>query len=263
MTDKIAIRLQDASGSIVSEALSSSLAVLDIRYRAYEQGDLFIVDVPGNRDIELMLDSCLAPSIVRIPGGHMEFPVPFGIAREPYGQEAFSGDCHWAYARTLNPKEQKNWRNLALNSYDLEGTSQCFPHASTNSGATNPRFLARNAIDGVFQTCHHGRFPYESWGVNGRTDAWLRVDFGRMVYADSLVFFLRADFPHDTWWKSIRITCSDESEFTAQLNKSGEPQTFKIGPRPLEWIRLSNLQVGDNTARWPALSQIMVMGRLI
>lgn len=126
MTDKIAIRLQDASGSIVSEALSSSLAVLDIRYRAYEQGDLFIVDVPGNRDIELMLDSCLAPSIVRIPGGHMEFPVPFGIAREPYGQEAFSGDCHWAYARTLNPKEQKNWRNLALNSYDLEGTSQCF-----------------------------------------------------------------------------------------------------------------------------------------
>ena len=156
----ITIRLQDASGNTVSGASSPSLAMLDVRYRAYQPGDVLVVECPSDRDIELMLDKSLTPSIVRIPTGHMEFPIPFEVAREPYGQEAFSGDCHWAYARTIDPREEKNWRNLALNSHDLESTNQSYPHALTNSGATNPRFLARNAIDGIFQTCHHGRFPY-------------------------------------------------------------------------------------------------------
>lgn len=258
----ITIRLQDASGNTVSGASSPSLAMLDVRYRAYQPGDVLVVECPSDRDIELMLDKSLTPSIVRIPTGHMEFPIPFEVAREPYGQEAFSGDCHWAYARTIDPREEKNWRNLALNSHDLESTNQSYPHALTNSGATNPRFLARNAIDGIFQTCHHGRFPYESWGVNGRDDAWLRVEFGRPVRAETVVLFLRADFPHDTWWKSARITCSDGFEQTIELYKTGMPQEFRIGPRLVEWVCLSNLEKADDPAEWPALSQIVVMGRL-
>lgn len=258
----ITIRLQDASGNTVSGASSPSLAMLDVRYRAYQPGDVLVVECPSDRDIELMLDKSLTPSIVRIPTGHMEFPIPFEVAREPYGQEAFSGDCHWAYARTIDPREEKNWRNLALNSHDLESTNQSYPHALTNSGATNPRFLARNAIDGIFQTCHHGRFPYESWGINGRDDAWLRVEFGRPVRAETVVLFLRADFPHDTWWKSARITCSDGFEQTIELYKTGMPQVFRIGPRLVEWVCLSNLEKADDPAEWPALSQIVVMGRL-
>lgn len=258
----ITIRLQDASGNTVSGASSPSLAMLDVRYRAYQPGDVLVVECPSDRDIELMLDKSLTPSIVRIPTGHMEFPIPFEVAREPYGQEAFSGDCHWAYARIIDPREEKNWRNLALNSHDLESTNQSYPHALTNSGATNPRFLARNAIDGIFQTCHHGRFPYESWGINGRDDAWLRVEFGRPVRAETVVLFLRADFPHDTWWKSARITCSDGFEQTIELYKTGMPQEFRIGPRLVEWVCLSNLEKADDPAEWPALSQIVVMGRL-
>lgn len=258
----ITIRLQDASGNTVSGASSPSLAMLDVRYRAYQPGDVLVVECPSDRDIELMLDKSLTPSIVRIPTGHMEFPIPFEVAREPYGQEAFSGDCHWAYARTIDPREEKNWRNLALNSHDLESTNQSYPHALTNSGATNPRFLARNAIDGIFQTCHHGRFPYESWGINGRDDAWLRVEFGRPVRAETVVLFLRADFPHDTWWKSARITCSDGFEQTIELYKTGMPQESRIGPRLVEWVCLSNLEKADDPAEWPALSQIVVMGRL-
>jgi hypothetical protein len=214
------------------------LAMLDVRYRAYQPGDMLVVECSPDRDIELMLDKALAPSVVRVPTGHMEFPIPFETAREPYGQEAFAGDCHWSYARTIDPREDENWRNLALNSHDLEGTDQSYPHALTNSGATNPRFLARNAIDGIFQTCHHGRFPYESWGINGRDNAWLRVEFGRPVRADTVVLFLRA------------------------LHKTGMPQEFRIGPRLVEWVCLSNLEKADDPAEWPALSQIMVMGTL-
>lgn len=261
-SNSISLELQDASESIVSEASSPSLAMLDVRYRPYQPGDTLVVDCPPDSVMELMLDKALAPSIVCIPTGHMEFPVPFEVAREPYGQEAFSGDCHWAYARTLDSRELKNWRNLALNSHDLEGTDQCYPHALTNSGATDPRFLARNAIDGIFQTCHHGRFPYESWGINGRDDAWLRVEFGRLVCADTIALFLRTDFPHDTWWKSARITCSDGFERTVELDKTGMPQEFKIGPHLVEWVCLSSLEKADDPAQWPALSQIMVMGTL-
>ena len=243
----ITVKLQDALGNTVSEASSPLLAMLDVRYRAYQPGDKLVVECSPDRDIELMLDEALAPSVVRVPTSHMEFPIPFEAAREPYGQEAFAGDYHWSYA---------------LNSHDLEGTDQSYPHALTNSGATNPRFLARNAIDGIFQTCHHGRFPYESWGINGRDDAWLCVEFGRPVRADTVVLFLRADFPHDTWWKSARITCSDGFEQTVALHKTGMPQEFRIGPRLVEWVCLSNLEKADNPAEWPALSQIMVMGTL-
>ena len=262
LSNGITVRLQDASGNTVSEASSPILAMLDVRYRAYQPGDVLVVECPSDRDIELMLDKSLTPSIVRIPTGHMEFPIPFEVAREPYGQEAFSGDCHWAYARTIDPREEKNWRNLALNSHDLESTNQSYPHALTNSGATNPRFLARNAIDGIFQTCHHGRFPYESWGINGRDDAWLRVEFGRPVRAETVVLFLRADFPHDSWWKSARITCSDGFEQTVELNKTGAPQEFRIGPRMVEWACISNLEKADDPAQWPALSQMRVIGTL-
>lgn len=82
-SDDIAVRLQDASGGIVSEASSPSLAMLDVRYGLYQPGDPIIVDCPPGRDIGLMLDEALAPSIVRIPAGHMDFRnEPPGLLRE-------------------------------------------------------------------------------------------------------------------------------------------------------------------------------------
>ena len=88
------------------------------------------------------------------------------------------------------------------------------------------------------------------------------MEFGRPVRAETVVLFLRADFPHDTWWKSARITCSDGFEETVELYKTGTPQEFRIGPRLVEWVRLSNLEKADDPAQWPALSQLMVMGTL-
>lgn len=58
-------------------------------------------------------------------------------------------------------------------------------------------FAARNAIDGVVANDSHGRWPYESWGINMQDDAELTLDFGRAVDFDRIVLYTRADFPHD------------------------------------------------------------------
>lgn len=260
---KLTLSLVGADGTARGSSAGEGLVMLDTRYAEYRPGDVLVLeaDEPGC-ELEVMLDESLPPSVVYLEDGRLELPVPFDEARDPYGIQAFSGDCHWGYARVLDPRERTNWRNLALNSHDLEGRTGVYPHASTNSGATNPRFLARNAIDGTFQTIHHGRWPYESWGINGREDAWLRVDFGRPVHAEEVVVCLRADFPHDSWWERAQITCSDGFGLTLRLKKTGMPQRFDLGGRDIEWICLSDLVRADDPSPWPALSQLMVMGTL-
>ena len=152
-----------------------------------------------------------------------------------------------------------NWRNLAQNSHDVDGQQVLFPHASTNSGATDERFMARNAIDGVTQNCLHGAWPYSSWGTNKRDDAWLQIDFGRTVVAHELRLFLRADFPHDSWWKQATVTLSDGTSRIINLERTGQPQSFSLDASRIEWLRLENLVRGDESP-FPALSQLQVWG---
>lgn len=258
------VRVISDDGKVRASGSGDGLAMFDLRYTAFDEGDHIVVESDeAPAEVEVCLDPYLTSSVVWLADGRMDFPVPFGVAREPYGQPAFEGETHWGYVRLLDARERGNWRNLALNSHDLEGAEGAFPHASTNSGATNVRFLARNAIDGVFQSRHHGRWPYESWGINGRDDAWLQVDFGRAVHACELVLFLRADFPHDAWWERARVTCSDGYEAEVSLKRTGAPQAFDIGGRDIEWLRLSDLRKADDPSPWPALSQLMVMGHLL
>lgn len=260
---QLTLSLIGADGSVRGSSTGEGLVQLDTRYREYQPGDVIVLQSSERGvELEVMLDESLPPSIVYLENGRLEFPIPFDAARDSYPSHAFGGDTHWGYARVLDPRERSNWCNLALNSHDLGGAEGVFPHAVTNSGATNPRFIARNAIDGTWQSIHHGRWPYESWGINGRDDAWLQVDFGRPVHAEEAVLVLRADFPHDTWWKQARITCSDGFELTVQLEKTGVPQRFDLGGRDIEWIKLSNLVKADDPAEFPALTQLAVMGTL-
>lgn len=259
----ITLRHVNASGETLNESVSEGLCMLDKRYCAYQPGDRIILECSqAPCELEVSLDESLAPSIVYLPSGRMEFPIPQGALCDGYPQQAFSGDCHFGWARELTQRDRTNWRNLALNTHDLENVDSVFPHATTNSGAENPRFWARNAIDGTFQSCHHGRWPYESWGINGRDDAWLQVDFGHTVHAEEAVLFLRADFPHDTWWEKVTLTCSDGFETTETMSKTGMPQRIDLGGRDIEWIRLSRLIRANEPSEWPALSQLMVMGTL-
>ena len=167
--------------------------------------------------------------------------------------------------RVEDPREASAWRNLALNACDITSADDAssvalFPHARTNVVPGNPQFIARNAIDGVVASELHGSWPHESWGVAGRSDAWLQVDFGESVVADELRLYLRADFPHDTCWRHAVVTLSDGGTFEFELEKTGRRQAFGLGGRTIEWLRISGLEKRDEEG-FPGLSQLEVWGR--
>lgn len=233
---------------------------------AYEPGDRLVVICDEKRaHLVMRLDVCLAESRVLLVGGRFEFPIPGAEACCPYGKGwAFSDERHWAYVRVEDAREAGAWQNLALNAHDLKFAPgvepTLYPHASTNVSCDNPQFFARNAIDGVFEAVGHGSWPHESWGINGCSDAWLRVDFGEPVVADVLTLHLRADFPHDTWWRSARAELSDGTSVALCLERTGARQAFSLGGRTIEWLRLLDLECAEQRG-FPGLSQLGVWGR--
>lgn len=260
----ITLSLVNKDGDVLGTSTGDTLVHIDTRYSEYQPGDILVLESDQDSvELEVQLDESLPPSVIVLKGGRFEFPIPFCADRDGYPIQAFTGDCHWGYARVLDPRERSNFRNLALNSHDLMDQAAIYPHAVTNTGATNPRFIARNAIDGTFQSIHHGRWPYESWGINGRDDAYLEIQFGRTVHAEQAAIVLRADFPHDSWWQQVRLVCSDGTDITARLEKTGMPQLVDLGGVDIEWIRLCDLVRADDPSPWPGLTQLMVLGHLL
>lgn len=257
---QLTLSVVDARGTVRARFEGEDFVQLDRYNEPYCAGDTIVLEADQDvAELEVMLDAGLLPSVVLLKGGRFELPVPFDKAARAYAPGAFGGTHIWGYARAIDARERGAWRNLALNSHDLRDQTVLFPHAHTNSGATDERFQARNAIDGVTQNCLHGGWPYQSWGTNRREDAWLQVDFGRMVRADELRLLLRADFPHDSWWKQVTITTSDGASSVIDLARTAAPQAFDLGGRHIEWLRLEGLVRGDESP-FPALSQLQVWG---
>ena len=145
---------------------------------------------------------------------------------------------------------------------DQHGDTGCFPHAYANVETRGESvFAARNAIDGVCENRSHGEWPYESWGINMQDDAEMTVDFGREVEADKVVLYTRSDFPHDNWWKQVKLSFSDGTEIIWELHKSSLPHELAFEKKRITWVRLSDLIKADDPSPFPALSQIEVYGR--
>lgn len=237
----------------------------------YAAGDVLVTEAEVSTDVwlDLQLDVCLRPSLVLLRGGKFSFPIPQGDRQKAYGKGwAFEDRRHWAYVRVATPEQIYTRRNLALNAMDYKfascepesiGQPVLYPHASTNVVCANPQFAPRNAIDGVWETFRHGSWPHGSWSVNGQRDAWFRVEFGVPVRADELRLYLRADFPHDSFWREALIEFSDGDRQVLSLRKTGERQTFDLGERRIEWLRLKNLVPHDEQG-FCALSQLELWG---
>lgn len=228
---------------------------------SYALGDKLVIrcdECPAH--LVMKLDASLAESRVLMTEGVFEFPIPLGDAQKAYGKGwAFADERHFAFVRAEDPREAETWRNLSLNSCDHGEVRGLYPHATSNIETDNPQFIARNAIDGVIETSGHGSWPHESWGVAGRPDAWLKIDFGEPAVADELRLYLRADFPHDTCWESAQLELSDGSVLELALEKTGDRQTFDLGGRLVSWVRLKRLIKRDE-AGFPGLSQVEVWG---
>ena len=260
--DKYGTRIIDSATAI--ESSHSDSATLDF-HRAFQPGDLILFT--GPQEMAVRMDQTMPECLIYAPNPvSLTYQIPHGRAEQQtgsaYAPESFSGDSHRVTLRAMTEQERHGYRNLALNPCDqLRADPAIFPHATSNSVARNLfDFAARNAIDGVTRNEHHGVWPYQSWGPELAVDVWWKVDFGRLVTLDKVRLMLRADFPHDSYWKSAGVEFSDGSRITIQLQPTAEFQEFSFPPRRTSWLRLTNLVPAD-PGKWCALIELEAWGR--
>lgn len=233
---------------------------------AYQEGDKIqlTLDQPG-QFLKVKLDDAMAEEIVYIKGNTWTFAVPDEKSiRVAYPPVAFSGEKHYISVSVPSEEEVYAYRNLAVNQYDQNKVEEAYPHAHANVETRNEAtFFARNAIDGVLANEGHGKWPYQSWGINQQADATLRVYFGKTAEVDHVGIALRADFPHDSYWTQATLEFSDGSREVVELVKNHDLQFFDIAPRKVEWVEIKELIKAEDESPFPALSQLEVYGRLV
>lgn len=228
----------------------------------YEEMDTIEFNSTHKGYYVIQIDGGLNENFVYYDGGTFYFSIPFGEKLKSYNPMAFQGDTHYIHVRIATKDEIKIRKNLAKNTLDNHNNSALFPHAFANVETRGESvFAARNAIDGVIANDDHGIWPYTSWGINQNPKAALTIDFGREVIIDELAIYLRADFPHDSYWKRADIKFSDGSSETLRFIKTHDKQAFLIKPRIIKSLTIKNLIKADNEeSPFPALTQIKVYG---
>ena len=187
------LKVIDKSGETKGEWRGSDIVA---EYRGeLTAGDRIKVLLDGTDFLAVKLDATLAESIVWAPKRYFEYVIPTAAQlTKGYNPPAFAGEEHVIRVREPEDEEIYGYRNLALNSHDKHEKVKYFPHATANFVTReDPSFYERNAIDGEKNNQGHGDYPYHSWSGGAREDIEFRLDFGRDVEIDKLVFYLRAD----------------------------------------------------------------------
>lgn len=259
--ERVEIFIEDRNGKILAEASGEKDAVL-VYKEPYQNGDRISVRVSEkNAFYWLQPDEAVGRSLVYISGDFTR-KIPFEEEKRNLPLNAFAGTRHLIFVRKAEPYEYSGYRNLALNVSDEEGLTQVFPHASDNIGnGRDTAFRPCNAIDGTIVTERHGKWPFGSWGTSQREDAVWKLDFGREVEADRIVLYLRADFPHDSWWEKGTVTFSDGTKMELSLNKTGQAQEFTFNKKKIRWLYLSDLKKAQDESAFPGLTQMEVYGK--
>lgn len=256
----IRIEVRNAAGEVLAQAKHDTEALLRVD-RTYEDGDRVEI-VSDEKHLMVQMDATLLPGEVYLPNGRMTWRVPAGEHRLAYCPVAFQGGRHIVTARRMIAEEVAARRNIARNPSDLRGDTDFYPHCTANVETRNEScFAARNVIDGMRHNTSHGEWPFQSWGIGAREDAWCLLDFGREVTVDEMALTLRADFPHDAYWVSGHVVLSDGAEVAFDLDKTGDRQFVSLGEHRITWMRLERMQKSDDPSAFPALIEWEVFGR--
>jgi len=259
----LTLKVLDKNREVLAEEKGKSI---ELNYgKAYQDGDYIRVESSIDKFVSIKFDDTLSESIIYIPGKSFEFPIPSPEVRIGcYGIEAFSGESHTICAREIEEEEFYSYRKISLNSHDNHGKGRSYPHTCANFVTREaPTFYARNAIDGVIENKGHGNYPFHSWAGGAREDLEYTLDFGHLVSVDKIVFFLRADFPHDTFWKSVDVEFSDGSIEHAEFEGIAEGQTIEFEAKETTYVKLVNFKQVSYPLSWAALTQIEVFGNYI
>ncbi len=233
-----------------------------VYHQEYQEGDKIFLEldvVPAY--VMVQLDDAMGEHMLYLTHKLIAYEIPYGEKKSCYSPKCFSGNVHVLTARLASEDEKARYRNLALNPYDSHESTNCFPHGSANVETRGESiFAAKNAMNGNCANKSHGKWPYESWGINRNPDATMKVEFGRTVTIDKVVLYTRADFPHDSYWTKATLRCSDDSIIELELEKTEKPQSFHIEKKEVEWVQLEKLIKAEDGSPFPALSQIEVYG---
>ena len=256
----IKMNVTSASGEILAAGTHETEIRLCVN-RTYEPGDRVEI-ISDCKHLWVQMDMTISAGEVYLPEGKMTWTVPSGEHRLAYCPVAFQGARHMLTVRAMTDEEIAERRNIACNPADLRGDTDFYPHCSANVETRNEAcFCARNVIDGMRHNDNHGEWPWQSWGIGAREDAWCLLDFGRDVLVDEMALTLRADFPHDAYWTNGHVVLSDGSEMAFPLEKTGERQHISLGQHTVRWMRLERMQKSDDPSAFPALTEWEVFGR--
>lgn len=274
----ISLTLYDAAGRIKRgrndfrepsyplQAIAKTACVLAAQNMSYAEGDY--IEVATSTDgqyVMVKLDETLAESLVYIEKAAQPWRYAITFAKqavEARPEARFKGQRHCLTVRLATAVEISQYQNVALNPYDQKAFSGAFPHATANVETRNDAtFFACNAIDGCRANLMHGSYPYQSWGINQQKDAQLTIEFGREVLVDRVVFTFRADFPHDSYWTSVKVAFSDGSAEGFVTKKTAAPQSFSFEPRVIKTATFCELEKAEDDSPFPALTQIEFWGK--
>lgn len=255
----ISILVRSAGGAVVASAEHPEEAWLCVD-RVYQAGD--VIRISGARHLEVRIDQSLPAGEVFLPDGVMTWMVPSGDHRLAYAPQVFEAPRHIVTARVVSEKELDTIRLLSCNPADLRGDTDFYPHCTANVETRNEAcFCARNVIDGIRLNSFHGEWPFQSWGIGAREDAWCCLDLGRTVVAEKMALTLRADFPHDAYWTAGHAVLSDGTDLSFDLQKTADRQWICLGNRKIRWLRLERLVKSNDPSAFPALRQWEVYGK--
>lgn len=261
---RLSIRAFDANQVLFAESKSNPLdskgAINLTIDREYQEGDYLIVE--GAKNLFVQFDKNIPGCYVYAPKGSFIFRIPFHENGKNYQVESFSGTKHQIKVRICAKKEWSTYRNLALNSFDIRGETNYYPHATSNSECRNESYYAaRNAIDGYKSSSKHGKWPYQAWGPDMRDDLWFKIDFGKAVEVNKLVIVNRAQYYdlHDSFWEEAIVRFSDGSSEKIRIEKTDLPQEIKISKHNTSWVKFTDLK--ENEKKWCSWIEMEVWGR--
>lgn len=255
----ITIRIMSQEGQLLSEVVHKTEALLGIN-RKYEAGD--VIEITSDfSHLWVQMDASMNPGEVYLPTGKMTWTIPAGEHRKAYCPNLFEAEWHIITARLMTEEEIGTNRNIACNPADLRGETDFYPHCTANVETRNEAcFCARNVIDGMRLGTGHGQWPYQSWGIGARNDAWCHLELGREVEVDRMALTLRSDFPHDAYWVKGHVVLSDGADITFDLEKTGDRQFITLGSHRITWLRLERLEKSNDPSAFPALTEWEVFG---
>lgn len=238
----------------------------------YKTNDIITIALPeGEQYAYLNLNHKMATTLLYAPDGVINYKIPT-YANQVFNKQFMRYKTACVTVYLPSEKDLTSISNLALNPFDI-GEEGVYPKVNASNsfgGGTDYQFVPRNAIDGYNANKAHVGYQGTSWGpeLNAK-DLEYEIDFGREIEISELIFFLRADFPHDTIFDSFDIVFSNEDDevdmVSASFIKTAAAQSVVFDPIKATKVTLKNFHTLKNTSGsdWAAITEIQVMGKNI